>query len=157
MTKTWHGNAFRIAGPLLGESITYRGPVIQSMIVVSLNKHLNRHLTAISLILVTWRHIIWSTLVQVMACWLTAPSHYLSQCWLLISESWSECIFTEKAQDIFDMILKLTNVKLQPHLSKPMRLSALTPIQRHWFDPKNPLYFVQCRFYPNPRGLFHQY
>ena len=27
-----------------------------------------------------------STLVQVMACCLTAPSHYLNQCWLIISE-----------------------------------------------------------------------
>ena len=29
-----------------------------------------------------------STLVQVMACCLTAPSHYLKQCWLIISEVW---------------------------------------------------------------------
>ena len=27
-----------------------------------------------------------STLAQVMACCLTAPSHYLNQCWLMISE-----------------------------------------------------------------------
>ena len=27
-----------------------------------------------------------STLTQVMACCLTAPSHYLNQCWLIISE-----------------------------------------------------------------------
>ena len=26
------------------------------------------------------------TLVQVMACYLTSPSHYLNQCWLIISE-----------------------------------------------------------------------
>ena len=30
--------------------------------------------------------ISWSTMVQVMACCLTAPSHYLNQCWLIISE-----------------------------------------------------------------------
>ena len=30
-----------------------------------------------------WRS--WSTLVQVMACCLTAPSHNLNQCWLIIS------------------------------------------------------------------------
>ena len=34
-----------------------------------------------------WRHRIWSTLFQVMACCLTAPSHYLNQCWLII-----ECV-----------------------------------------------------------------
>ena len=28
----------------------------------------------------------WSTLVQVMACCLTAPSHYLNQCWHVINE-----------------------------------------------------------------------
>ena len=32
-----------------------------------------------------WRQRSGSTLVQVMACCLTAPSHYLNQCWLSIS------------------------------------------------------------------------
>ena len=34
----------------------------------------------------TWRHGSRSKLAQVMACCLTAPSHYLNQCWLIISE-----------------------------------------------------------------------
>ena len=34
----------------------------------------------------TWRHGSGSTLAQVMACCLTAPSHYLNQCWLIISK-----------------------------------------------------------------------
>ena len=33
-----------------------------------------------------WRWWCWSTLVQAMACCLTAPSHYLNQCWLIISK-----------------------------------------------------------------------
>ena len=33
-----------------------------------------------------WRHRSGSTLAQVMACCLTAPSHYLHQCWLVISK-----------------------------------------------------------------------
>ena len=33
----------------------------------------------------TWRHRSGSTLAQVMACCLTAPSQYLNQCWLIIS------------------------------------------------------------------------
>ena len=33
-----------------------------------------------------WCHKSGSTLAQVMACCLTAPSHYLNQCWLIISE-----------------------------------------------------------------------
>ena len=32
-----------------------------------------------------WRHRTGSTLVQAMACCLTVPSHYLNQCWLIIS------------------------------------------------------------------------
>ena len=35
---------------------------------------------------VIWRHGTRSTLAQIMACCLTAPSHYLNQCWLIISE-----------------------------------------------------------------------
>ena len=35
---------------------------------------------------VIWRQGYRSTLAQVMACCLTATSHYLSQCWLMISE-----------------------------------------------------------------------
>ena len=44
-----------------------------------------------------WRHKSGSLLAQVMACCLTAPSHYLNQCWLIISKvPWhsSECNFT---------------------------------------------------------------
>ena len=33
-----------------------------------------------------WWQISGSTLAQVMACCLTAPSHYLNQCWLIISK-----------------------------------------------------------------------
>ena len=33
-----------------------------------------------------WWHETRSTLTQIMACCLTAPSHYLNQCWLIIGE-----------------------------------------------------------------------
>ena len=33
-----------------------------------------------------WRWRSWSKLVQVMACCLAAPSHYLNQCWLITSK-----------------------------------------------------------------------
>ena len=33
-----------------------------------------------------WWHKSGSTLAQVMACCLTAPSHYLNQCWLIINK-----------------------------------------------------------------------
>ena len=34
-----------------------------------------------------WRQRSGSTLAHVMACCLTAPSHYLNQCWLIISKA----------------------------------------------------------------------
>ena len=49
-----------------------------------------------------WRWRSWLTLVQVMACCLTAPSHYLNQCWLIISKVlWhsSEDIIIRKFED----------------------------------------------------------
>ena len=33
-----------------------------------------------------WRHRSRSTLAQAMPCWLTAPSHYLDQSWIIISK-----------------------------------------------------------------------
>ena len=50
-----------------------------------------------------WRQWSWTTLAQVMACCLTAPSHYLNQCWLIIrGVLWhsSENSFTGIAQGI---------------------------------------------------------
>ena len=50
-----------------------------------------------------WHHKSGSTLAQVMACCLRAPSHYLNQCWLIISKvQWhsSECNFTRDASAI---------------------------------------------------------
>ena len=50
------------------------------------------------------RHRIWLALVQAMACCLTAPSHYLNQCWLMINEVlWHspEINFTGNTQDIY--------------------------------------------------------
>ena len=50
-----------------------------------------------------WQHKSGSTLAQVMACCLTAQSHYLKQCWLIISKvKWhsSECNFRRDASAI---------------------------------------------------------
>ena len=59
-----------------------------------------------------WWHRSRSTLVQVMACCLTAPSHYLNQCWLIISMvQWhlSESDFTRDAQpSITKISMKIT-------------------------------------------------
>ena len=51
-----------------------------------------------------WHHRSWLTLVQVMTCFLTAPSHYLSQGWLINNEVlWysSEGNFTGNYQNIY--------------------------------------------------------
>ena len=50
----------------------------------------------------TWRRGTRSTLAQVMACCLTAPSHYLNQCWLMIREvPWhsSGCIIIRRSEE----------------------------------------------------------
>ena len=53
---------------------------------VYINVHYRNLFWQIKLIEAIWRHMSKSTLAQVMACCPTAPSHYLPQCWLLISE-----------------------------------------------------------------------
>ena len=53
-----------------------------------------------------WFHRTWSTLVQVMACCLMAPSHYLNQCWWILNKDlwyWHEGYFTGNAQDIYSL------------------------------------------------------
>ena len=52
---------------------------------------------------VIWRQGSRSTLVQVMACCLMATSHYLNQCWLMISEMWHspDSNFIENTWDIY--------------------------------------------------------
>ena len=64
------------------------------------------------------RHRIWSALVQVMACCLTAPSHYLKQYWVVISEVLllsRDGNFTGSPQDsslwFFDMSLEITDLR----------------------------------------------
>ena len=50
-----------------------------------------------------WQPRSGSTLAQVMACCLTAPSHYLNQCWPIINKvQWhpSECNFRKKNSDV---------------------------------------------------------
>ena len=52
-----------------------------------------------------WRHRSALTLAQIMACSLTAPSHYLNTCWFVISEVlWhsSESSFARNEQDIYE-------------------------------------------------------
>ena len=54
-----------------------------------------------------WRWRSWSTLVQVMACCLTAPSHYLNQCWLIISK-----VLWHSSEDIITRRLSKARLKI---------------------------------------------
>ena len=71
-----------------------------------------------------WHHRSWSTLVQVVACCLMAPSHYLNQCWLSTSDVFwqsQEVNFTGNAEDIYPWYefknwLHCLYLRLQPHL-----------------------------------------
>ena len=68
-----------------------------------------------------WRHRSGSTLAQVMACCLTAPSHYLNQCWLIINKvQWhsSEHNYTrDTSAPKIKISLKMTYLKF--HLNLP--------------------------------------
>ena len=69
-----------------------------------------------------WQHRSGSTLAQEMAHFLMAPSHYLNQSSLIISEVlWPSTEGNTVSQkilkiSIFDMNVKIDNLRLQPHL-----------------------------------------
>ena len=75
-----------------------------------------------------WQHRSGSTLDQVMACCLMAPSHYLNQCWLIIKEVlWHspKGNFTGNAKDIYPWF-EFGNYS---HISQgPMSLQSLKTV-----------------------------
>ena len=80
---TWQGT--RIVGPAMATRVTC--PIL--MITIHLGNglmldNINSSWPSEPI----WCHKTWSTtmLVQVMACCLTAPTHYLNECWQIISE-----------------------------------------------------------------------
>ena len=76
---------------------------------------------------VIWRQGSNSTLAQVMACCLTAPSHYLNQCWLINSKvQWhsSEDNFTKDASGtITEISFKIPYLKFRSNLPGANELS----------------------------------
>ena len=85
-----------------------------------------------------WDQVTWSTLVQVMAWCLSAPSHYLNQCWLITGRScstWGQ--FHRKCSRwlscIMDISSKITNSGLQPHLPKNILTSKFPCYNIHRF------------------------
>ena len=67
-----------------------------------------------------WGHRSGSTLARVMACCLTAPSHYLNQCWLFInlfvSFTWQQFYIKNTQISIDKMSLKIILLERLPHL-----------------------------------------
>ena len=85
MMITFHMRFFSITGFLCKEStsesrLTYWEP---GKIADSLQLTFSNFLNSMCPSDAIWRHRSGSTLAQVMACCLTAPSHYLNQCWLI--------------------------------------------------------------------------
>ena len=72
-----------------------------------------------------WRQKSGSTLAQVMACWLTAPIHYMLQYWLTINEG--------RSSESKNTSLEITNFRLHPHLPGLNELKIMTtPIPEYY-------------------------
>ena len=83
-----------------------------------------------------------STLLQVMACCLTTPSHYLNSCWLIKLRSCRIPLMTISQKmlkiSIFDWNLKMTNLILQPHHPGTNEL----PTKSMWLHPSHNFTFA---------------
>ena len=77
-----------------------------------------------------------STLAQVMACCLTAPSHYLNQCWLIISKvEWHSFKgkFTRDTQpSITEIIWKIECLKFHSNFQGANELTSLLLCCMHY-------------------------
>ena len=76
------------------------------------------------------RHKSGLTLAQVMVCCLTAPSHYLNQCWLIINKvQWH---FTRDTSSVTEISLKITYLKFCSNLPGANELRTNQPQQEVW-------------------------
>ena len=102
------------------------------------------------------------TLAQVMACCLTAPSHYLNQCWLIISKVlWysSEGIIMRRSEDT-NQQKKFENYILRISLRSPRGQWVNSPHSKH-HKPADSIHghhlMPQSHHTPGPRtGCFEQ-
>ena len=80
------------------------------------------------------RYMTSSTLFQVMACWLTAPSHYQDQCWFVFiwDIQWDLCFRHHSLKCVWELHIWNNNV---PYRGR-CELDVLTPNIYLWrFDP----------------------
>ena len=79
-----------------------------------------------------WRQRSWTTLAQVMACCLTAPSHYLNQCRLIITEVYWHSSERNSQQipqpPITKIGLKITYPKFHSNLPGANELNQTSPL-----------------------------
>ena len=90
-----------------------------------------------------WRQRSGSTLAQVMACCLTAPSHYLNQCWLMSSDIHIRPILQEMPQpSITKTRSKITYLKFHSNFpgANVLRLMSLhNKLYHHYYIHHWPL------------------
>ena len=113
-----------------------------------------------------WPQSFRSTLARVMACCLTAPSHYLNQCWLIISE----ILLKANSPEMFNisingMSLKMINLKIAPKYAPWCHVNMrLQPITLLWKWPWRYTFCTTChddvikwkpfpRYWPYVRGI----
>ena len=93
-----------------------------------------------------------------MACCLTAPSHYLNQCWLIISEvlrhSHEGNFFTGNTKEIYQRYaLRNINLRLQPHLTATNELKQIYRCVLAWHI-KETLTYLMIFMNKTPALLF---
>ena len=72
-----------------------------------------------------WWHRSGSKLAQVMACCLTAPSHYLNQCWLIISQWHYLKAISQEIMESYLAKISLLNLKFHWYITGANKLT-------HW-------------------------
>ena len=92
------------------------------------NAHISMKINSLGPRDVIWWHKSGSTLAQVMACCQMAPSHYLNQCWLIITEVqwyWSDDRLQEIPQpSMIKISMKITCIKFDSNLPGDSELNA---------------------------------
>ena len=86
-----------------------------------------------------WQQISRSTLVQVMAWCLTAPSHYLNQCWLII-----KCVLQHSRESNFPW--NAHNINLQDDFESYIVKIPAVPPRGQWVNKKREADFTEERF-----------
>ena len=88
-----HTEASKMANTL---QTTFSNALNEIRFCISINISLKFDMNSLGPSDAIWRWRAWSTLVQVMACCLTAPSHYLNLYWLIIRKVlWHEYVMNK--------------------------------------------------------------